>query len=219
VKRAVVTLVLLVAAPSAFAGDPAVAQFDRDDSDAGWSTKKSKDGVTLEQRNVSGSSFREYRSVVEVPVDPAFAAAEVWSALRSGDMEDLKHREILREQPDRLIIHDQIRTAVVTDRDYVIEVTRRYDPATRRTQFRCVSTTDALSPAPAKGYVRVPVVRAGWMTEPGADGGTKLTYYAYSEPGGPLPAFLIRGAQADRSLADVLRMVRRLRSRSSSAAR
>jgi len=197
---------------------PAVAQFDHDDAGAGWSTKKSRDGVTLEQRNVPGSSFREYRSVVEVPVDPSFAADEVWTALKSGDMEDLKHRDILSETADRLIIHDQIRTAVVSDRDYVIEVTRSFDPATRRTQFRCAST-DALAPPPVKGYVRIPTVRAGWMTEPGEHGGTRLTYYAYSEPGGAVPAFLVRGAQADRSLADVIRMVRRLRNRASSAAR
>jgi hypothetical protein len=48
------------------------------------------------------------------------------------------------------------------------------------------------------------------MTEPNGDGGTRLTYYAYSDPGGPLPAFLVRGAQADRSLADVVRMKKRL---------
>ena len=41
-------------------------------------------------------------------------------------------------------------------------------------------------------------------------GGTVLGYFAYSEPGGSVPAFLVRGAQADRSLADVVRMKQRL---------
>jgi hypothetical protein len=209
------SLVLLIALGGVAAAEPSLVQFDHDGPDAGWSSKKSKDGVTLEQRNVSGSSFREYRAMVDVPVDPAFAAAEVWSALENGDMEDLKRREILERKPDSLLIHDEIHTAVVSDRDYVIEVTRRRQGG--RTEFRCA--TVAAGPAPQKGFVRVPIVRAGWITEPSSGGGTRLIHYAYSEPGGSVPAFLVRGAQADRSLADVLRMVKRLRSNASSVTR
>jgi hypothetical protein len=204
---------------SALCGDaradvgPALVQFsDRDNASAGWKAYVSKDGVTLEKREVPGSSFYEYRAVVDVAVDPARAADEVWAALRGGDMESLKHREILRESDHELVIYDQIRTPVVSDRDYTIRVRRLYDPVRQRTQFRA-ETAHALGPPPARGYVRIPIIRAGWMTEPNGRGGTRLTHYAYSEPGGLVAAFLVRGAQADRSLADVLRMIQRLRRR------
>src|SRR4051794_21291496 len=76
-------------------GMPGVVQFDHDNGSVTWKVNATKDGVTLEQRNVAGSSYREYRAVVESPVDPTVAAGEVWDAMRGGDMENLKHREIL----------------------------------------------------------------------------------------------------------------------------
>jgi hypothetical protein len=98
---------------------------------------------------------------------------------------------------------------VVSDRDYTITVRRIYDPARRRTQFRC-ETHNQLGPAAAAGYVRIPMIRAGWSVEPDGKGGTRLYYFAYSEPGGLIAAFVARGAQADRSFADVVRMALRL---------
>jgi len=207
---------LLVAALPALAfadGIPGVVQFDRDDGTVSWKVNATKDGVTLEQRNVAGSSYREYRAVVESPVDPTVAAGEVWDAMRAGDMENLKHRDILRQSDNELVIYDQIRAAVVSDRDYVIRVRRIYDASRHRTEFRCESTSEG--PPPAKGYVRMPVIRAGWIVEPNGRGGTRLTQYAYSEPGGWVSAWLVRGAQADRSMNDVHRMLRRLRAVSS----
>jgi hypothetical protein len=136
------------------------------------------------------------------------ASDEIWRLLRAGDMDSLKHREILAERADELVIYDQIRTPVVSDRDYTIVVTRRRAGA--RVTFECV-TANERGPAPQKGYVRIAVVNAGWYVEPDGHGGTRLGYFAYSEPGGSVPAFLVRGAQADRSVADVVRMVARLR--------
>jgi hypothetical protein len=201
-------LAVVIALGTIARAEPDLAQFtDRDD--AGWRTQASRDGVTLERRSVPGSSYHEYRAVVSLAVDPAVAADEIWSAIRGGDMEALKRREILREGPDSLVIYDQIRTPVVSDRDYTITVQRLFDPARRRTQFRC-ATANQLGPPVQRGLVRIPVIRAGWMTEPDGSGGTRLTYFAFSEPGGLVAAFLVRPAQASRSLADVLRMRARL---------
>ena len=179
------------------------------DAPGGWTTYATKDGVTLERRRPEGSRFYEHRAVVDVAaVLPARAADEIWRSIRSSDMESLKHRDILSEKPDELVIYDQIRTPVVSDRDYTV-VVRRYTVGAR-VWFECATANDR-GPPPAPGYVRVPVVEAGWFVEPDGRGGTRLGHFAYSEPGGAVPAFLVRGAQADRSLADVVRMVKRLR--------
>ena len=176
---------------------------------AGWSAYATKDGVTLERRRPEGSRFYEHRAVVDVAgVAPARAAAEIWRALRSGDMESLQHRDILAERPDELVIYDRIHTPIVSDRDYTIVVRRRVAGA--RVWFQCETANDR-GPPPAAGYVRIPTIAAGWYVEPDGRGGTRLGYFAYSEPGGSVPALLVRGAQADRSLADVVRMVKRLR--------
>jgi hypothetical protein len=189
--------------------EPQLAQFAVDGGGgSGWTVYKSSEGATLERRKVPGSAFYEHRAVVDVPIDPERAADEIWTALRDGDMDSLKHREILRAAEDELVIYDQIGTPVVSDRDYTIVVRRVRDG--RRVQFRCV-TANELGPPPAPRHVRIPIIRAGWQTEPDGHGGTRLSYFAYSEPGGLIGAWLARGAQADRSLADVVRMVRRLR--------
>lgn len=193
------------------AEEPALVQFtDTPDVHAGWKPYATKEGITLERRAVPGSRFYEHRAIVELPVNVQAAADDVWRALRGSDMETLKRREILHESFTELLIYDQIKTPIVKDRDYVIAVKRIYEAARQRTQFRC-ATVDGVGPAVNTAHVRIPVIRAGWVVEPGADGRTKLTYYAYSEPGGMITAFLARGAQADRSMADILHMARRLR--------
>jgi hypothetical protein len=203
-------LVLLLILPSLAKADPELAQFDHDDARAQWRAAATKEGVTIERRHVAGSSYYEYRVVVDVPLPPARVAEEVWRTMREGDMDSLKRREFLRADVDELIIYDQIRTPVVSDRDYTVRVRRHFDAASGRTQFRCESANE-LGPPPARGYVRIPIIRAGWMTAPDGKGGTTLTYYAFSEPGGAVPAFLVRGAQQDRSLTDVVRILGRLR--------
>ncbi len=177
----------------------------------GWATYAKRQGVTLERRKAEGSRFYEHRAAVELAgVDPTWAAGEIWKALRGGDMDSLKHRDILAESPNELVIYDQIRTPVVSDRDYTIVVRRRRVGA--RVWFQC-ETANERGPAPAAGYVRIPLIRAGWYVEPDGSGGTRLGHFAFSEPGGSVPAWLVRGAQADRSLADVVRMVKRLQKR------
>ncbi|MCA1665762.1 MAG: hypothetical protein LC659_16085 [Myxococcales bacterium] len=179
------------------------------DARDGWATYAARDGITLERRRAEGSRFYEHRAIVDIAgVTPARAADEIWRALRSGDMDSLKHREILSARDDELVIYDQIRTPVVSDRDYTIVVRRRATAG--RVWFEC-ETANERGPAPAKGYARIPTIAAGWYVEPDGSGGTRLGYFAYSEPGGSLPAWLVRGAQADRSMADVVRMVARLR--------
>ena len=179
------------------------------DAQGGWSTYATREGVTLERRHVEGSRFYEHRALVELPsVAPERAADEIWKMLRGGDMESLKHRDILAERPDELVIYDQIHTPVVSDRDYTIVVRRRRVGA--RIWFAC-ETANERGPAPQKGYVRIPAIAAGWFVEPGAHGGTRLGHFAYSEPGGSVPAFLVRGAQQDSLLKEFVRVLARLK--------
>jgi hypothetical protein len=185
----------------------AVAFGDIDARD-GWTTAAQQGGVTLEKRAVEGSKYYEYRAFVDVPIAPARAADEIWASIRGGDMDSLKHRDLLSQSPDELVIHDQIRTPIVSDRDYTVVVRRRHVGA--RVEFQCDTANDR-GPPPQKGYVRIPVVHAGWIVEPDGRGGTRLGYFAYSEPGGSVPAFLVRGAEQDRAMRDVIRMVKRLR--------
>jgi hypothetical protein len=177
------------------------------DARDGWAAWGTRDGVTLERRKPDGSRFYEHRAWVDVAIDPARAADQIWAALRGGDMDSLKRRELLSQSADEMLIYDQIRTPIVSDRDYTITVRRQRAGA--RVSFEC-ATANERGPAPVAGLVRIPLIRAGWIVEPDGRGGTRLGYFAYSEPGGSVPAWMVRGAQAERSMADVVRMVKRL---------
>lgn len=177
------------------------------DAPGGWSAWTTREGITLERRAVEGSKYYEHRAFVDVPIAPARAVDEIWASVRGGDMDSLKHRDLLHEAPDELVIYDQIRTPVVSDRDYTVVVTRRR--LGERVEIHC-DVANERGPGPQKGYVRIPLVHGGWTVAPDGHGGTRLGYFAFSEPGGALPAFVVRRAQAERSLADVARMVKRL---------
>ena len=96
-----------------------------------------------------------------------------------------------------------INTPVVSDRDYTVVIRRIVDGP--RIQFRCI-TVDGIGPPPQKGFVRVPIIRAGWMVEPDGKGGSRIWYFSYSEAGGNITALIARGAQADRAESDVTRI-------------
>src|SRR5262249_9102990 len=105
------------------------------DAKDGWKAWGTKEGVTLERRAVDGSKYYEHRAFVDVAVAPARVVDEIWASMRAGDMDSLKHRDILSERADELVIYDQIRTPVVSDRDYTVVITRRR--VGERVEFRC----------------------------------------------------------------------------------
>ena len=192
-------VVLLVAAVQ-------VADLDTRD---GWSAYSYKAGITLERRKVEGSKFYEHarcRPRRRRPGARGRADLGLGARRRHGEPEAAP---ILAERPDELVIYDQISTPVVSDRDYTIVV--RGGNVGARVSFECGRPTIAARrrsqglrahPVGARRLVRSsPTARAapGSATSPTAN------------PGGAVPAWLVRGAQADRSVADVVRMVKRLR--------
>ena len=54
-----------------------------------------------------------------------------------------------------------------------------------------------VGPPPAKGIVRLPTLRGSWTVTPAPDGSADVIYLVHSEPGGSVPAFLVRGALVD----------------------
>ncbi len=207
--RSLSTLLLTLASmtPSRALAEPELAQF-REPPNAGWKSYDSDGGIVLERRTVPGSAFFEHRATVTLAASPQVVADDLWKSFLERDMDSLKRRDILRQEPNELLLYDQIRTPVVSDRDYTMRVRRIVDAARGRIEIRCESANEMGPPTP-KDLVRVPIMRGGWMIA-SEGSGTRLTYYAFSEPGGRIAAFLARRAQAKRSMADVRRMVQRL---------
>ncbi len=176
--------------------------------DESWRVMHEKNGVTMERRSVDGSRFYEYRVHAHTTVAPAVAVDRIWSGIGEERSPTIKRRTVVRRADDELVVYDQIHAAVVSDRDVTIRI-RRSGDAARGFGIDFESTAE-LGPPPAAGYVRLTVVRGSWRIEAAPDGGSNIAYRCYSEPGGAIPAFLVRGAQQDSTLDEFERVLTRV---------
>ncbi len=177
-------------------------------ADDGWHGMRERDGITLERRAVDGSRFYEYRVRAHTTVSPAVAIDRIWSGIGDERSPTVKHRTVLRRSGDELVVYDQVHAAVVSDRDVTIRIRRSSDG---HGGFDIAfESANELGPPPAAGYVRLPTVRGSWRIELAPDGGSNIAYRCYSEPGGAIPAFLVRGAQQDSTLDEFERVLTRV---------
>lgn len=176
-------------------------------ADESWHWLAERNGVTLERRVVAESRYFEYRARAHTTASAAQATARIWDGIGGERSPTLKHRQILRHSDDELVVYDQIRAPVVSDRDVTIRLRRLGDG---RGGFLITFESISDGPGPAAGYVRLPVVRGEWRIEPAGEGGAWLTYRCFSEPGGAIPAFLVRGVQQSQVLDEFERAFARV---------
>ncbi|MCU1282436.1 MAG: hypothetical protein JWM53_5982 [bacterium] len=177
-------------------------------ADEAWRVVHERNGVTLERRAVDGSRFYEYRARAHTTVSAPAALTRIWGGIGDERSPTIKHRTVVRRAEDELVVYDQIHAAVVSDRDVTIRIRKVADGG--GVFDIAFESTAELGPPPAAGYVRLPMVRGSWRIEPTADGGSNIAYRCYSEPGGAIPAFLVRGAQQDSTLDEFERVLTRV---------
>lgn len=182
--RSALLALLLVAAPlTARASEPH------------WETWDTQEGIALQQRAVEGSSFEEHRASFEVAMPPGAALDALWKGLTEHAGSLVTKREVLRRTADEIVVYDQMHTPVVSDRDMVM----RLRHTASEVRFEALEE----GRPPAEGYVRLTRVRGAWSAEV-TPTGTRLTYTCFSEPGGSVPAFLVRSSVRDQTLKAVL---------------
>lgn len=174
-----------------------------------WQPFKTKGGIAVERRPVAGSKYYEYRSSITVPMAPAAVMHELWSHVSDSNATVVKHRQVLKQSENEIVLYDQIKTPVVSDRDYTLVIRKSADEAAHRYSM-IFETANERGPGEDPKYVRIPAIRGAWSAEPDGSGGSKLTYQSFSEPGGSIPSFLIHGAQFDQIVNDVKRLVDRI---------
>ena len=167
-----------------------------------------REGIVVEKRAVPGSKFMEYRARATTPASPQVVLRGLWTGLSEPPQGTVRKRELIRKSDSELVFYDQVKTPVVSDRDYTMRIYQSKDEKSGVLQVR-FETANELGPPAAAGFVRIPVVRGSWLIEPGDGGGAKLTYQCYSEPGGSIPAFMVRGAQQNQVVADMRRILDR----------
>jgi hypothetical protein len=173
-----------------------------------WKTYATQNGITFEKRAVEGSKFLEYRASVRLPLDGSRVIGAIWAGVLDAVPSTVKKRVVVSRTDREIVVYDQIKTPVVSDRDVTIRI-RKLVRSDGGGEIPFESTT-AIGPPPDPKHVRIPMVRGSWSIAPAPDGSTVLTYLCYSEPGGSIPAFLARGAQQDQIALDLERILRRL---------
>ncbi len=179
------------------------------DSPAGWTPYKVQNCIAVQRRSVQGSRFFEYRAVVFAPLSPETILEQTWRHMTEGRPPLLKKRQVLKQDPDEIILYDQLKTPVVSDRDYTLMVRKQTDASRRRYQVT-FATANELGPPLTPAHVRIPVIRGRWAVEPDEQGGSRLSYQSFVEPGGSLPSFLVHGAQLNQLVHDIEELMGRV---------
>ncbi len=186
-------LLAAVAAPSARA-------------DGGWTFVDDKNGVTVEKRAVAGSSWSEMRAVATTALPPERIYEAIRCAQRLDDPRSrryVKSYRVVRENAHERLIYEQVKSPLVSDRDYTVLIQWSADLARRVFDVRFHLENDA-GPPPAKGFVRVPDIHGYWRIEATPGGGSRIEYVVFSDPGGSIPSWIARGAQLDSTRDNVL---------------
>lgn len=157
-----------------------------------WEKVTVSDGVTVEQRPMSGSKFVELRFTTTSEKTPDSLCAAVFGDGKFDPQEpDLKSRKVLSESADARVTYDQIAPPLVSNRDYVVKVLRTREGGACRMTFEAANE---LGPPPVDGWVRITGLKGYWLFEP-TEGKTRLTYVVFSDPGGAIPPFIAEGSR------------------------
>ena len=177
----------------------------RADEEQGWSKLNEDAGLLVEARPVPGTALREIRVRVASPLSPAAIFAVLWDVAAQHDfVPNLRTVRVLRSSDDEIVVYERTKIPVVLDRDYVLRLTRHVDPATRVHEVFAEGLTEG--PPPPRGVVRMTRLSSHFVIEPGASGGSMITYTSFGDPVGKLPAWIIRAADV-RGPRDFVRAI------------
>ena len=168
-------------------------------SEPQWRYDGATDGMRVELRAVPGSPFDEIRVTAISSASLQALCDAIFAKGLSGKAEGrFKRRDVIKETDTDRWTYEQISVPVVSDRDYVMHV-KLEQPASSGTCRVSFQTETEASHPPVQGFVRIPSIRGSWTLVP-ADGTVRVSYEVFSDPGGGVPAFLVRGKQRDAAV-------------------
>ncbi len=174
----------------------------------GWRTFSENDGLRIETRELNGLPFGEIRLMARSDASVQTLCDVVWEAGEPGEQaSNIKLRQVIEQRANVRVTYEQVKVPVVTDRDYVVQTTRKVDSNHCEVVFENV---DNKGPAPKKDHVRVPKFFGSWSFTPAGDGSVVM-FTIYSDPGGGVPAALAKGPQRDSAIIQMRTMLERAR--------
>jgi hypothetical protein len=164
--------------------------------EGGWVLSKRDEspgaGYALYRRQAPGSEFSTWRLETELAAPAELVERATLRTLTEGPPVPPagRRQRLLRREGNVFWIHTEIDVSLASDRDLILRIERRRDPATGVLRVEWRADPDA-APAPRAGFVRMRVSRGFWEFTPIAGGRTRAHYESYAEPGGPFPRWLV----------------------------
>ena len=166
----------------------------------GWEVLGVTNGVEVARKSVPNSSLFAFRGEADVDVSLGVLAEVLW---RDGmgvewvDMMVLSERvELVNE--DTKIVHQGYELPwPISNRDYVMEESATFDPATKTFTLQFKSVEHAAMPV-LDDYVRAKATRTYWRLQANdTPGSTHVEVEVHTDPMGMLPAWLVNMIQKD----------------------
>lgn len=160
---------------------------------APWTPAGSRDEITLEYRD-EANGVRAVRATADLPFPAERIAALVCDFTNYPDLLPgvREARVLATDDPDRTEIYMRYapRFLIVSARDVVVRVERYESPSSEGLGCHWQHVEDAAAPAP--GTVRMDTLRGRWDVAPLTADRSRVVYEVAADPGGSLPAWLVR---------------------------
>ena len=156
-----------------------------------------EDGITVEAESEEGRALPIMIGTTTMNTSPERIAAWVTAVHTYVDWQHNCEEARVLEQPDgTTLTYNRIASPwPVSDRDVVLQ-SKREDLGDGGIRLEFRSTEIAKLDVP-RGVVRMPRLVGSYVLTPIAEGGTHVVYTVDSDPGGSLPAWLIKQAGKD----------------------
>ena len=160
---------------------------------------RAKDGIRVKEMRAETVLAARPEEVRAVLVDADYARRTPYVA---------ETRLVEQRSPTVKVTYTRLSFPIIDDRDYFIEVTREQDLAADGTGvYHTTWKPWGLELPPRTGSVRVTTNEGYWDVRPDpATGGSQVTYYLLSDPGGNIPTFAINLGNK-RVLPDILHAI------------
>lgn len=161
------------------------------------------DGVTVEAREVPGSTSRELRLRLAVAGHAAPACERAFGHGRIEAWEPgLSKRTVLRETPTERVTWELSEPPLASPREFVVRKRLLVGPdGGCRVEF---AGLDGEGPPLGAGHVRVRQLSGSFVITPGPGGTVAIEHRVHTDPGGDVPAWLAEGTRKDASVKWVL---------------
>jgi len=152
-----------------------------------------ENGITVEEEETPGRALPIFTGTTIMAAPPKQVAAWILATHTHTDwMHSCEEARRLRREGDVAIVYNRIDSPwPVSDRDVVLRSTGA-ELESGRIRFEFRSTTEENVPV-VRGVVRMPRLVGSYDLRP-VEGGTRVVYTVDSDPGGRLPAWLVRRA-------------------------